>query len=72
MGGTLKVSKARGIKKYMGGEWTFFEVASKNYCRVLKYFWIWLHVDHKAATVKQEKIKCTSLKFSCAAAYQSL
>ena len=42
----------RGIKKCVGGEQIFSEVASKNHHRNLKYFTFLLCADYKAATVK--------------------
>ena len=68
----------RGIKKCVGGEQIFSEVASKNHHRNLKYFTFLLCADYKAATVKinvgkkKREVKFTSFFLSFAAAYQIL
>ena len=68
----------RGIKKCVGGEQIFSEVASKNHHRNLKYFTFLLRADYKAATVKinvgkkKREVKFTSFFLSFAAAYQIL
>ena len=69
----------RGIKKCVGGEQIFSEVASKSHYRNLKYFSCLLCADYKAATVKinvgkkkEREVKFTSFFLSFAAAYQIL
>ena len=69
----------RGIKKCVGGEQIFSEVASKSHYRNLKYFPCLLCADYKAATVKinvgkkkEREVKFTSFFLSFAAAYQIL
>ena len=57
----------RGIKKCLGGEQIFSEVASKNHHRNLKYFSFLL-----CAKKKKKGVKFTSFFLSCTAAYQIL